>query len=64
MWGTCEHDLEHRPDPRASRITVAGIRPTYTIQNSAVSLTWVTPSQAMPPDSEPLRIMMLSSVMS
>lgn len=43
---------------------VAGIRPTYTIQNWGVSLTWATPSQAMPPDYEPLRIMMLSLVMS
>ena len=51
-------------DIKPRGITVAGMRPTYTIQNSGVSFTWSTPSQAMPPDSEPLRIMMLSSVIS
>jgi hypothetical protein len=45
-------------------ITVAGICPTYTIQNRGVSTTRSTPSQEMPLDSEPLCIMMLSSVMS
>ena len=51
-------------DMNSRGITVDGILPTYTIQKDGVSVTLVTPAQAIPSLSVPLRIMMLSSVMS